>query len=223
MLKLKTQFIYIFAVLIAGIASCITFNNSKNIDNYDYTHQLLVQEINFFGPLTVYEASGLPNKKKSLLLLLKNNQLQYLSSNDYSHWYRYRYTKLAENTHLLVSQKNKEPLFSRYDDRTRDSIFFSPEICIRKRGNFSDARTSVVPRSLFSVYILDKDSLHQYFFDTRGNENTFQYTQSLQIISFASYLLQQYKNSNNPLQFVKTFFADEFYKETFFRKEFMHR
>jgi hypothetical protein len=35
--------------------------------------------------------------------------------------------------------------------------------------------------------------------------------------------LQQYKNSNNPLQFVKTFFADEFYKETFFRKEFMHR
>jgi hypothetical protein len=166
----KPIFICLFFVIII-IASCITFNNQKNIDKYDYNRELLVKNVNFWGTPTLEEADGKNNKKNELLALFKNKKLQYIVSNDNNHYYRYKYQKINDTSNLLVSQPNKLPLFSRSDFSQTDSILFTPTLCIQKTGNFqrfgSDRTTSVI------IHTKDAESITSYSYYVKDRTKTF--------------------------------------------------
>ncbi len=167
----QIKIVLFFTIVI--IASCITFNNQKNIDTYKYTNEILASNINFWGKATIHQLKISDNKKTALLLLLTKEKLEYIVSNENGHYNRYKYSKVNDTTHLLVSQPNKIPFLSRSENSYIDSILFTPSLCIEKSipvRNNNRYEASLV--RFLTIYTKDNQNIYKNYYESKNKTDS---------------------------------------------------
>lgn len=156
------------------IASCITFNNQKNIQFYDYNREMFLSNASFWGQPMLYELDHKIPNKSGLLALIKDDKLTYIVSNEYNHFHRYKYSKLNDTSHILVKQKNKAPIFSRGSYNFTDSILFTTNFCFIKNGNFeSQPSNNIHYNKNFTFYFKDKYNIYCYDYFHKNKEEPY--------------------------------------------------
>jgi hypothetical protein len=204
-----------FALVI--IASCITFRDKSNFDNYTFDGEMYAQDIDLFDGFKIYKAPNKIHDKKQLLLLFNKDSLKYIITNNLWYSIRYKYALIEDSLHTLYKDKFKR--MERGGGYTvTDSIIVCKNIIIKKKS-LAGNRIMHWNNNNIDVYVKNNAVMVHYNFTNKSNQRNYTIPNAKAIIQ----LFQQAKLVvNDSIAFIvkdTTTLTKETEKQ-FFRKAF---